>query len=302
MAKEKTQIKMSATDKAVTVFSYIFIGFIAIVCLLPLIMVVSVSVSNNTSVVQKGYSILPRDFTLDTYIYLFAHSGMRILRSYAVTIFVTIAGTALAMVITSMCSFALSIKSLKYRNVIAYFCNFTIIFSAGLIPWYYVCVNWYGFSNNFRALIIPQILNVFNMFLLRTYFEQVPVSLYESARMDGASYFKIWSSIAVPLTKTGMMTVGMMYALAFWNDWWNALMFVNDRDYFPLQYYLYNILSNVNAISSGRVPAGAAANIALPTETVKMAVTIVTIGPIIFLYPFVQKYFVNGIMTGAVKE
>lgn len=302
MAKEKTRIKMSATDKAVTVFSYIFIGFIAIVCLLPLIMVVSVSVSNNTSVVQNGYSILPRDFTLDTYIYLFAHSGMRILRSYAVTIFVTIAGTALAMVITSMCSFALSIKSLKYRNVIAYFCNFTIIFSAGLIPWYYICVNWYGFSNNFRALIIPQILNVFNMFLLRTYFEQVPVSLYESARMDGASYFKIWSSIAVPLTKTGMMTVGMMYALAFWNDWWNALMFVNDRDYFPLQYYLYNILSNVNAISSGRVPAGAAANIALPTETVKMAVTIVTIGPIIFLYPFVQKYFVNGIMTGAVKE
>ena len=143
---------------------------------------------------------------------------------------------------------------------------------------------------------------MFNMFLLRTYFSQVPFSLYESARIDGAGYFTIWHKIALPLTKTGMMTVGMMYALCYWNDWWNALMFVDNRDYFPLQYYLYNILSNVNAISSGRIPAGAAANIQLPAETVKMAVTIVTIGPIIFLYPFIQKYFVDGIMAGAVKE
>lgn len=300
--KPQSKVKMSAADVGVGIFSYLFIAFIALACLLPLIMVVSVSLSDNTEVVQKGYSILPRAFSADTYTYLFAHSGARILRSYFVTITVTVVGTALAMLITSMCSFALSIKSLKYRNIISYFCNFTIIFSAGLIPWYYVCVNWYGFGNNLRSLIAPQLVNVFNMFLLRNYFEQVPVSLYESARIDGADYFRIWAVIAVPLTKTGMMTVGMMYALNYWNDWWNALMFVNDREYFPLQYYLYNILSNVNAISSGRVPSGAAANIKLPTETVKMAVTIVTIGPIIFLYPFVQKYFVNGIMTGAVKE
>lgn len=143
---------------------------------------------------------------------------------------------------------------------------------------------------------------VFNMFLMRTYFSEVPDSLYEAARIDGASWFKIYWDLAVPLSKTAMLTVGMMYALSYWNDWWNALMFINNRDMFPLQYYLYNILSNVNAISSGRIPAGAAANLELPAETVKMAVTMITIGPIIFLYPFIQKYFVNGIMTGAVKE
>ncbi len=302
MKNKSVRVKRSGADIAVSVFSYVFVGFIALACFLPLLMVVSVSLSDNTAVVQRGYSFLPRDLTTDTYLYLFSHSGARILRSYFVTITITVVGTIAAMIITSMCSFALSIKSLKYRNVIAYICNFTIIFSAGLIPWYYVCVNWYGFGNNLKSLILPQMVNIFNMFLLRTYFEQVPGSLYESARIDGAGYFKIWSSIAVPLTKTGMMTVGMMYALAYWNDWWNALMFVSDREYFPLQYYLYNILSNVNAITSGRVPSGAAANIKLPSETVKMAVTIVTIGPIIFLYPFVQKYFVNGIMTGAVKE
>lgn len=300
--KAPKKVKKSGADIAVIVFSYVFVGFIALVCFMPLLMVVSVSLSDNTAVVQKGYSFLPRNFTTDTYLYLFAHSGLRILKSYGVTIIVTVVGTISAMIITSMCAFALSIKSLKYRNIISYFCNFTIIFSAGLIPWYYVCVNWYGFGNNFRSLIVPQMVNVFNMFLLRTYFEQVPTSLYESARIDGADYFKIWARIAVPLTKTGMMTVGMMFALTYWNDWWNALMFVNDREYFPLQYYLYNILSNVNAITSGRVPSGAAANIKLPSETVKMAVTIVTIGPIIFLYPFIQKYFVNGIMVGAVKE
>lgn len=300
--EESKKVKKSGADIAVMIFAYVFVGFIALVCFMPLLMVFSVSLSDNTAVVQKGYSFLPRDFTLDTYLYLFAHSGARILKSYGVTIIVTVSGTFLAMLITSMCAFALSIKSLKYRNVIAYICNFTIIFSAGLIPWYYICVNWYGFGNNLKSLIVPQLVSVFNMFLLRSYFEQVPISLYESARIDGADYFKIWATIAVPLTKTGMMTVGMMFALAYWNDWWNALMFVNDREYFPLQYYLYNILSNVNAITSGRVPSGAAANIKLPSETVKMAVTIVTIGPIIFLYPFIQKYFVNGIMTGAVKE
>ena len=295
-------MKLSISDKLVKVFAYAIIGFFAIICLYPLIMVVSVSFSSNTVVLKNGYSVLPQAPTLETYQYLFAHSGVRILKSYAVTIFTTVVGTVLAMIMTSMIAFALSIKSLKYRNIIAYICNFTIVFSAGLIPWYYVCVNWYGFTDSFKGLIIPSMFSVWNMFLMRTYFSAIPESLYESARIDGASYFDIYCKIALPLSKTAIRTVGMMYALCYWNDWWNALMFMNDRDKFPLQYFLYNILSNINAISSGRIPSGAAANIKLPSETVKMAVTVITIGPIIFLYPFIQKYFVEGIMTGAVKE
>lgn len=294
--------KINISDSAVKIFSYIFITFIALACLYPLLMVLGVSFSDNTAVVKNGYSVIPQEFTLNTYLYLFAHSGKRILKSYGVTIGITIVGTLGAMLVTSMTGFAVSIKSLKYRNVISYICNFTIIFSAGLIPWYYVCVKWYHFTDSFAGMIIPSMFSVFNMFLMRTYFSEIPDSLYEAARIDGASWFKIYKDIAIPLSKTAMLTVGMMYALAYWNDWWNALMFINDREKFPLQYYLYNILSNVNAISSGRVPAGAAANLKLPAETVKMAVTMITIGPIIFLYPFVQKYFVNGIMTGAVKE
>lgn len=294
--------KRFISDKFVKIFAYTFISLVALACLYPLLMVLGVSFSDNTEVVKNGYRVIPRDFSLDTYIYLFAHSGKRILQSYGVTIFVTVVGTFGAMLITSMIAFAISIKSLKYRNAIAYICNFTIIFSAGLIPWYYVCTKWYHLTDSYLGLIVPSMFSVYNMFLMRTYFSDIPESLYEAARIDGASWFKIYATLAVPLSKTAMLTVGLMYALSYWNDWWNALMFINDRDKFPLQYYLYNILSNVNAISSGRIPAGAAANIKLPAETVKMAVTIITIGPIIFLYPFIQKYFVNGIMTGAVKE
>lgn len=300
--KTRRKIHHSMSDKIETLCAYLFIGCIALLCFYPLVLVLGVSFSKETDIAMTGYAVIPKHFTLDTYIYIFANSGKAILRSYGVTIFITVVGTLGSMLVTSMLAYALSIKTLKYRNVISFLCNFTIIFSAGLIPWYVVCVNVYHLKNSLLALILPSMFSVWNMFLLRTYFSAIPASLYEAARIDGAGYFKIYRSIAMPLCKTGILTVGLMYALQYWNDWWNALIFITDKKLYPLQYYLYNILSNVNAVSSGRVPTGAAAKIALPTETIKMAVTVITIGPIIFLYPFIQKYFVNGVMTGAVKE
>lgn len=294
-------MKKTLGDKLMKIIAYTFIAIFAFLCLYPIVMTLSVSFSNETEVIKHGYSVIPQKFTFDTYRYIFLNSGKRILRAYSVTTFVTVIGTMGSLFITSLMAFALSIKKLKFRNVIAYICNFTIIFSAGLIPWYVVCVNYYKLEDSIAGLILPSLLSVWNMFLMRTYFNSVPTSLYEAARIDGASYFQIFSKIALPLSKTALLTIGFLYALQYWNDWWNALMFIKDRDLFPLQYYLYTILSNVNAISSGRVPAGAA-SMMLPSETVKMAITVITIGPIIFLYPFIQKYFVSGIMIGAVKE
>ncbi len=290
------------SDRIVMIIAYVFIGLFGIMCLYPLLLTLSVSLSAEKEIVKEGYSVIPQGFTLNTYIYIFVNSGKRILRSYGVTIFITVVGTLGAMLVTSMIAFALSIKSLRYRNFIAFLCNFTIVFSAGLIPWYVVCVNYYGLKNNILALILPSIFSVWNMFLMRTYFSSISPSLYEAAKIDGASYLRIYWRIAIPLSKTAILTVGLMYALQYWNDWWYALIFINDKELFPLQYYLYTILSNVNAISSGRIPSGASAGITLPAETVKMAVTIITIGPVIFLYPIVQKYFVQGVMTGAIKE
>ncbi len=294
--------KVYVSDRMLQFVAHAFVILFAIICLYPLLMTISVSLSTESEIAKNGYSVLPQKFTFDTYRYIFVNSGKSILRSYGVTILITIVGTLGAMMITSMIAFAISVKTLRYRNVIAFICNFTIIFPAGLIPWYVACVNYYNLKDSILALIIPGIFSVWNMFLMRTYFSAISPALYEAARIDGASWFTIFTRIAVPLSKTAYLTVGLMYALQYWNDWWYALIFVKDKDLFPLQYYLYTILSNVNAISSGRIPAGASAGMTLPSETIKMAVTIITIGPIIFLYPIVQKYFVQGIMTGAVKE
>lgn len=296
------QIRHPRSDRGVKVFSYLVVGLFGLICLYPLLLTLSVSFTPERVISQEGFRLIPSEFTTDTYAYIFAHSGSRILRSYGVTVLITAVGTLAAVLVTTMISFALSIKALKYRGPIAFLCNFTLIFSAGIVPWYVVCVNWYGLQNNILALILPSMFSVWQMFLMRTYFSAVPQSLYEAALIDGAGYFTIFRTIAVPVSKTAVLTIGMMYALSFWNDWWNALMFINDKSLYPLQYYLYSIISNVQAVSSGRIPSGAIASIRLPTETVKMAVTVITIGPIIFLYPLVQRYFVQGIIMGAVKE
>lgn len=293
---------MREKDRLFKTFSYIILGIFAFVCFYPLMLVIGVSFSSEADVLRYGYSIIPRNLSLNTYHYIFLNSGDKIYKSYMVTIFVTGVGTLFSLAVTSMMGFALSIRKLKFRNVISYLCNFSIVFSAGLIPWYIMCVNVYHLKDNVLALILPSALSVWYLFLLRSYFFAVPNSFYESARIDGAGYFRIYASIAIPLTKTGMLTIGLMYALMYWNDWWNALMLVSDYKLFPLQFYLYTILSNITAISSGKIPPSAKSGVTLPTETVKMAVTLLTIGPIVLLYPFVQKYFVQGIMQGGVKE
>ena len=295
-------IRRTASDRWARIIAYLIVGFFGLICLYPLLLTVTVSLTPEDVINRDGYRLIPARWSLDTYTYIFAHSGARILKSYGVTILVTVVGTFGSMLVTCMIAYAISLRELKYRNVIAFICNFTSIFSAGLIPWYVVCVNWYGLRNNILALLLPSLFSVWYMFLMRTYFKAISPSLYDAAKIDGAGHMTIFFRIALPLSITALLTVGLMYALNYWNDWWHALMFIDDRNLYPLQYYLYSIMSNVNAVSSGRVPSGAAANIRLPAETVKMAVTIITIGPILFGYPFIQRYFVRGIMTGAVKE
>ncbi len=295
-------IRRSRQDTWVRIIAYVFVGLFGLICLYPLLLTVTVSLTPEDVIVKDGFRLIPRAFSTDTYTYIFAHSGERILKSYGVTILITVVGTLGSMLVTCMVAYAISLREMKYRNVVAFLCNFTSIFTAGLIPWYVVCVNWYGLRNNILAMILPPLFSVWNMFLMRTYFRAISPSLYDAAKIDGAGHWTIFFRIALPLSTTALLTVGLMYALSYWNDWWHALMFIDNRDLYPLQYYLYSIVSNVNAVSSGRVPAGAAATIRLPAETVKMAVTIITIGPIIFLYPFIQRYFVRGIMAGAVKE
>ena len=281
-------------------FALITLGIMTILSLLPVILIVIASFTDENSLIANGYSYFPAKWSLDAYFYMVKQVKL-ITRAYGISFFVTITGTLLSVLFTTTLAYPMSRKDFKFSKILTFLVFFTMLFNGGVVPSYMMWSQFFHLKNTIWALILPSVFSVWNMFLLRTYFSAISPSLYEAAILDGANYFQIFWRITVPLSKTTLLTVGMMYALAFWNDWWNALMFINSKDLFPLQYYLYNILSNVNAVSSGRIPAGAS-GIQLPAETVKMAVTMITIGPIIFLYPFVQKYFVNGIMTGAVKE
>lgn len=175
-----------------------------------------------------------------------------------------------------------------------------MIFSAGLLPWYIMCTKYYHLTDSFLALVLPCCMNTFNVFLLRNFYNSIPEELAEAAKIDGASYIKIFVSIFFPLAKVGTITVGMFYALSYWNDYYLALMFINKQNMYPLQYYLYNMLANVQFIAN-QANASLGYNINIPLETTKMATICVTIGPIILLYPLAQKHITKGVIVGAIK-
>ena len=288
------------SDRAISFISYAVLTIFSLLCTYPLLLIFMVSISDELKVQLHGYKIIPEAVSFKTYIYLWERSGDSILNAYAMSVLVTVIGTLSSMGVTSMFAYSISQKNVRYRNAISLFSYFTVIFSAGIVPWYIVCVQILHINNTFFGLFLPYLVNVWNLFLLRNYFQSVPDSLAESAKIDGAGDFYIFIRIFLPVSKTALLTVGLFYALQYWNDWWLPIMLITKRTLFPLQYYLFSTLTNVQALSNN-TSLGITANIPLPTETVKMAVTVVAVGPIIFLYPIVQKYFVKGIIVGAVK-
>lgn len=289
--------KKSAGEKVFNIITYSVLTIVAIICALPFILVISGSLSDSAQIMRYGYSFLPRGFSLDGYrsIFLFPK---QIARAYGISIFVTGAGTGIGLIIMTLCGYAISRTELRYRNVVAFLIYFTTLFSGGLVPWYIV-VSKLGLKNSIWALIIPSCCSSFYILLIRNFMKTIPDSLVESARLDGAGEMRTLVNIIIPLSKPILATIALFLALAYWNDWYLASLYITDADKWPLQYRLYNILNAASKIAQ----AGAEnfTSKILPTETQKLANAIVATGPIIFLYPFLQKYFVQGISIGAVK-
>ena len=279
------------------IVAYILLTCVVVLSIIPFIMVISGSFSENTLIIKHGYSILPRGFSLDGYKIIF-HFPKEIGRAYYVSIAVALTGTLIGLVITTMAGYALQSKQLKYRGILSFFIYFTMLFSGGLVPWYMV-ISSLGMKDTLWAMIIPMSGNAFYILLTRNFMRDIPESLVESAKIDGGGDFGIFLKIIVPLSKPVIATVGLFLALAYWNDWFHASLFVRDQTQWPLQYKLYKILSAASSISQ----AGAE-NLpvtSIPTESMKLANAVVATGPIVLLYPFLQRYFVQGITIGAVK-
>jgi putative aldouronate transport system permease protein len=280
-------------------FIHLFLGLFALCCLLPMVLTFMVSISDETSIIKHGYRLVPERFSLEAYRTLY-DSGAMLLRSYGVTVFVTAVGSVLAVLITAMAAYPLANPSVKYRGALSLYFFITMLFNGGLVPWYIMCKKL-GLTDNLLALIVPGLMfNAFNMFLVRNFMESLPSALRESAYMDGANDMRIAFRIYLPLCVPVLATVLLFYALAYWNDWFNAIMLVDNKNLFPLQYVLFKIRSNIEMLNM-LPPGGNQVQYTPPAESAKMATVIVTIGPIVFLYPYLQRYFVKGLIVGSVK-
>ena len=273
-----------------------FLALIALMMFLPFLIILAVSFSSEEAVMIHGYGVFPRQFSLDAYDFVFRAGTMG--KGYLVSGFVTIVGTLLAVSITAMAAYAISRRYLKYRNFFALAFYFTMIFNGGLVPWY-IIVAKLGMRNTIWSLIFPMCFNPFNMLLMRNFFQTLPDSLVESAKLDGAGEWRVFREVMLPISLPGMATITLFYMLSYWNDWWLALNFIDNEALFPLQFLLRKILSNIAFAASGMSTTFNLA--AIPQETVKMATCVVTIGPIVLVYPFIQRYFIKGITVGAVK-
>lgn len=291
-------IKESSSDRLLKVIIYIVLSLFAIYCVIPFVTVISSSLSSESSILRDGYSIVPREFTLAAYNLIFKDDT--IYRAYGVTIFVTLVGTALAMLVTCALAYPLSIRALKFKNGINFYVYFTMLFHGGLVANYLLISKYLGMKDSIWVLIIPALISPWNMFLMRNFFKSVDESLAESAKIDGANDIYIFYKIVLPISMPALATVGLFYAMGFWNKWFEAMLFISDENKFPLQYLVMRIMNNADFANelSAKISLP---NYVVPTLSTRLATTVVTIGPIIFLYPFLQKYFVKGLMVGAVK-
>ena len=276
---------------------------LAFICIFPVLLLFMSSITSEASLLKNGYSVFPEEFGFDAYRYLWM-SREKILRAYGMTIAQTSVGTSLSVVVTTLLAYPLSRKDLPGRNVIAFYIFFTMLFSGGMIPSYMMWTQMFHIKDTFFALIFPSLfLSGFAVIMMRTYFStNIPDNVLEAAKIDGASEVKILLRIVLPMSKPILSTVGLMTALAYWNDWMNRLYYLTKRtDLYTIQNLLNRLITSADFLSNNQANSLLAANIQVPSVGVRMAVAVIAILPILVIYPFFQKGFVKGIVIGGVK-
>jgi len=270
-------------------------------CFLPFYTMVVASVTEKHALISNGYRLWPTAFSVEAYQWVLR--GQQVIRGYEVTVFVTVVGTMLSLLLMSALAYTMSDKKFKLRNPIAFYVYVTMIFSGGIIPWY-ITMRSVGLYDNVWALIVPMLMNPWWIFILRNYFNSLPAEMLESSRIDGASDLQILARIVLPLSTPVLATTGLFVSVAYWNDWWHGVMLLDFADFRPLQVIILRVVNNIQAIRSAMSVPGTTISIdmsQIPDLSIRMAIVVITIGPIIFVYPFVQRYFIQGLTLGAIK-
>ncbi len=292
-------MKANTEELLVKLVSYICLAMFGIVCALPMLMVVIVSFTSEASIAQHGFQLIPTEWSLQAYKILFANPT-QLLNAYKITAMITVIGTALGVIICTQAAYVVSRKTFFAHSQLSFYFYFTMLFSGGLVPIYILITQYLKLKNTIWAIILPSMVSPWNVFMLRTFIQSTPESLIESAKLDGASEFRVFYQIIFPLSMGGVATIAITMAIAYWNEWYNNMLYITEQDMYSLQYMLQTMLGKVTFAQQAS-QAGAAVDMEIPEEGLRMATCVAAIGPMAFLFFFVQKYFVRGITIGAVK-
>lgn len=274
---------------------------ICLICVVPIITVISISLSTDMAIIKDGYGIFPKNFTLEGYKFILKDMEA-ILRSYGISILVTVTGCVLGLTFNAMIAYVLSRKDYKYKKQLTVFLIIPMVLNGGLVPTYIWITKYLHLKNTIWVMILPMLIVPWFIILLRTFFSQIPSSLIEAATVDGASELTIFVKIVLPLAKPALATVGMFITLNYWNDWFLPLMYIDNSELYNLQYRLYIMMRDVQEMIKNSSISGMGFSIAdLPTESMRMAMCVIAAGPMLVIFPFFQKYFVKGLTVGGVK-
>lgn len=277
---------------------HIVVLILGLCCLIPLLLILSASFTDEIALTRNGYRLLPSEFSTAAYQLIF-RNPQAILRAYGVTIFTTVVGTLIAVFIMSMLAYALSRPTFALRKPLSLFVFFTMLFNGGLVPYYILMTQYLRVQDTILALMLPYFVVVYYVLILRTYFASLPAELLDAARVDGAGEWRIFLSIALPLSKPALATIALFTALNYWNDWTTALYFIRDPQLYPLQYLLYIIQQNAQAMQLQSVVGVNMGE--MPTQTARMAMAVLATGPAALFFLFFQRYLVRGVTLGAFK-
>ena len=293
---------MVRKDTGFQIFAHVFMIILGITVVFPMALLIMSSISSEADILKYGYTIFPKNIDFTSYKFIFGEGS--IFHSYMVTVFVTIVGTVLSVIVTTMVSYTLTVPGLPGKRILSFFILFTMLFSGGLVPSYMMWSNIFHIKNTIWALLLPFLLcSAFHIMITRTYFQNnIPKEVLESARIDGMSEFGIFFKIVLPLSVPIIATIGFMNALMYWNDWKNSLYFITDKNLVGVQALLNNMLTNVQYLAQSMDASSIATDMAnIPPLGIRMAVAVVGMLPMVALYPFFQKYYMKGLTIGAVK-
>lgn len=299
MKKNNNKVKIGASDMFVRGLGYILITIYALACVFPFLLIVGSSFTSEEVIRSQGVQLIPKDFTLAAY--SMVCKGGAIWKSYGLTIAMTVIGTVVGLSIIAMTGYALQRKDFPFRNGISFYIYFTSLFSAGLAPYYLLMTQTYKLKDNYLAVLLPLMMSPWLVIMMKNFVKAIPHEITESGKIDGAGDMRIFVSLILPMLKPALATIGLFLALGYWNEWYQSSLFLSTKvDVKPLQYTLYEVVNKMDQLKNSI--AGQYITLSdIPTQGIKMANAVLATGPIIFLYPFVQKYFISGITVGAVK-